>query len=196
MRPEAPFSVADMEFITGHWTDALRNYQSVSNASEKNQSKPSTNESLQPAAGARMVEAEMQVALRQSRSPEISQSALSSARSRLSKFRASLDPVTLSVLESEIALASSDFSRARSLAESAIASGSRTPAAHYVLGMAKYQEGNVQEAISEWESAIETDPQYFPARLALATAELQQNHLDKAEEYVTEVVREEPANVD
>src|SRR5205823_13549961 len=45
-------------------------------------------------------------------------------------------------------------------------------------------------------SAIETDPQYFPARLALATAELQQNHLDKAEEYVTEVVREEPANVD
>jgi len=192
-RPQAPFSAGDMGFATNHWSDALQEYGRItaggSDADRQNKSR-------EAAAGSRIIEADLQIASRRPTSAEGIEAALRFARSHVEKFRHSLDPVTISILESESALIAGDVDRARTLAEAAVASGTRAPAAHYVLGLARYNEGRTQDAVTEWELSVSQDAQYSPARLALASVKLEQNQFDEAEEHVTHVVREEPANVD
>ena len=191
MRPQAPFSAADMGFETNHWTDALKEYERIVAGEADGE-----NRSREAAVKSRIVEADLQIAARKANSTESQEAALRFARSHLEKFRRALDPLTVSVLESEIALVASDVNRAVARAEDAVAKGQSSAAAHYVLGLARYNQGSVQRAVSEWESAISQDAQYYPAHLALASVKLEQEQFDQAEEYVTEVVREEPANVD
>jgi tetratricopeptide (TPR) repeat protein len=193
MRPQAPFAAGDMAFATNHWTDAQHEYERILAAESDSQG---PGQSREPAVQSRIVEADLQIAARKPESPEGLDAALHFARSHMAKSRDSLDPVTVLVLESETALVGGDINRAVTLAEDAVAKGHNAPAAHYVLGLARYRQGRVQGAVSEWESAISQDAQYYPARLALASVKLEEKHVDEAEEYITEVVREEPANLD
>lgn len=191
MRPQAPFSAADMGFEANHWTDALKEYERIVAGEADGE-----NRSREAAVKSRIVEADLQIAARRANSTESQEAALRFARSHLEKFRRALDPLTVSVFESEIALVAGDVNRAVARAEDAVSRGHSSAVAHYVLGLARYNQGSVERAVSEWESAIWQDAQYYPAHLALASVKLEQNHFDEAEEYVTEVVREEPANVD
>jgi tetratricopeptide (TPR) repeat protein len=143
-----------------------------------------------------MVEADLEIAARKPATPEALEAALRFARSHIDKSRDSLDPVTVLVLESETALVAGDVNRAVTLAEDAVAKAHNAPESHYVLGLARYGQGRIEGAVSEWESAISQDARYSPAHLALAGVKLEEKHVDEAEEYVTQVVREEPANVD
>ncbi|HEX6465821.1 MAG TPA: tetratricopeptide repeat protein [Terriglobales bacterium] len=197
MRPEAPFSAADMDLATGHWINALGGYQTAfGSLIDRNTGRSSHAAAWQSAVGARMVEADLQVLMRKTGSRDSAHVALNVAQGHLAQFRSSLDPVTLAVLESEIALAEGDLVRARKQAEIGLQYEENAPPAHYVLGEVDYEQGRVADAMEEWQSAVDQNSRYYPARLALAQAELQQADASKAEEYVIDVVRDEPANLD
>jgi len=58
-----------------------------------------------------------------------------------------------------------------------------------------FRGGAPTEARTEWLLSLKEDPEYVPARLALGDVALKAGDLAGAEQYVVNVVREEPANL-
>jgi tetratricopeptide (TPR) repeat protein len=94
-----------------------------------------------------------------------------------------------------LALAGADLPMAALQAKTAVSLAPQSAAARYVLAMARYRSGNSAEARAEWLAALESDPHFIPARLALTEQALASGDTRGAERYVTAVVREEPGNV-
>ena len=117
------------------------------------------------------------------------------ARAHLEQYRRDLDPATVHILEAEIALAQGDIPGARSRAEAAVSETSQSPAAHYVLGIARYAANDKAGARAEWQTAVDGDAGFLPARLALGRACFEAGDVSGAEEHLSAVLREEPANL-
>ena len=68
--------------------------------------------------------------------------------------------------------------------------------AHYVTGIAYLDAGKIDEAISEFQKALDLKPDYADAHLGLANVYLQKQQLDEAESSVHVVLRIDPNSQD
>jgi tetratricopeptide (TPR) repeat protein len=182
MQPASPTAAADLALLTGRAHEALSSYRS---AYQKIQAHSSPRASSQSARAliARMVEA------------NLTDSAISAARQHLEKNGSDLDPSSRKVLQAEIDLSSGDLPAAERSAADAVQDVETAAAAHYVLGAISAQRGQNSEAAAHWQAALDADEKYVPARLSLAAKAIEKGEGIKAEEYVIEVVRDEPLNV-
>ena len=192
MHPASPTAVADLELLTGRPQEALRSYEStyarlVSHLSSSSHP-PVAAEALRRVA-VRMIETDLAIASQGNRS------SVAAARKHLSQTGSNLDFATHNILESEIALVAGDLNAAERAANAASESQESAAPAEYMLGVIAARRGEGSNTLNHWQAALAADPTYVPARLALAAQAIDQEDGIKAEEYVIDVVREEPANV-
>lgn len=128
--------------------------------------------------------------------PKVRSEALEKARQYLSQYEQEIDRSTYLMLKAEIALASDDLVQASVAASAALEQAPDSAAAHYLAGVVRYRLSDVAAAHSEWESAIEKQTNFAPARMALARDALKLRNYRAAQEYVVPVIRQEPANVE
>jgi len=174
LRPSEPSALADFQLIAGRPADALKSYE--------------TNGANAGLNASRLIEAQMQAERGAKTAPD--------AKTLLAKYRDVLDGTVGAVLDSEAALAEGDLARAEVHAINAVTRGPRSATAHYIRGVIFNYQHKVAEAKAEWNSALDAEPEYVPAQLALARQNLQEQDLLTAEEHASSVVRDEPANLD
>jgi tetratricopeptide (TPR) repeat protein len=179
MQPAAPVALPDFELNTGHTAEALRDYQSAF-ASQGKGLDPAQRAGL----AARLVEADLQTG-----------AGVEEAHLHLAQMRRWLAPGVEALLEAEISLAEGDLNAARLRAEDAVKTGDSAPA-RYLLGNIAYRLRATAEAQKHWREALDINPGYSPALIALASDALDRGHPEDAEAYILEVVRAEPANFD
>jgi len=185
-------AAADLELQSGHPREALRSYESTYGRLSISTSSDVPAFSTQIAGGAlaaRMIEADLALA---SGGDDFG---VVAARKHLEQAGGNLDRGTQSLLKAEIDLLSGDLINAERNAADALNQGNTIAAAQYLLGEIAGRRGHQQEAVNRWESAVSANPNYVPARLALATAALRHHDGIKAEQEVVGVVRDEPANM-
>lgn len=106
-----------------------------------------------------------------------------------------LDATSLAVLRAELSLERGEVRAAELSAADALKRSPNSPAAHYVRGLVFAQQDRIAEAKEEWDSALESDADYVPAEIALATQNLKEGDLATAEKHASAVVRDEPGNL-
>lgn len=193
LMPAAPVNVADLELQTGKPQQALRDYEAAFArliAPQLPGERKIPMHRVERALAARMIEADLTFAI------DGDPDQLEIARKHLEIASSSLDPETQNLLQAEIALIGNDLPVATRRAERALHQDPKSPPAHYLMGMIALQEGRSDDAVSQWQAALNADANYVPARLRLASAALKARNGSKAEEYVIDVVRDEPANVE
>ena len=203
MRPTQPTAVPDFELISGRAPVALDRYETALQAAtsswDKHKGKAGADKNKASIA-ARMIEADLESVGQKATvgaTPGHEKSlALARAHRDLEQYRHELDPATVAVLETEIAISENDPVAANHHADEAVKLAPQSAAAHYVCGAARLRNGDASRARSEWEAAVEQDSSFVPARLALAAQSLQMNDAMGAENYVIPVVRDEPANIE
>lgn len=179
---QGPGAVDEFDLLSGRAHDVLARFRE-----QLKQGRGSREE--QAARAARLVEAAL---LLDGSDPQ----SVQRARLLLDDVRKQLDPVTIGILEAEIALAGGDLAVAEIRASGALAAAPQSPAARYVMGLVRYRGGDLPTAAAEWQAALDLNERFQPARLALARLELEYGGLKAAEEQVAAVVRDEPANLD
>jgi tetratricopeptide (TPR) repeat protein len=179
-QPGQPSMLADFLLISGRADAATAAYA---------QGRP-PREPLEGTLIARSIEARVG-----SRDAASAQPQARAARELLVQQQERLDPVTRSVLQAEIALVERDLPSAEVHARAAVAAVPNSVPAWYVLGLVLKQSGRRADAKAAWNTAFQAEPGYVPTRLALAAENLDEGDLITAEEQVTPVVREEPANL-
>jgi tetratricopeptide (TPR) repeat protein len=198
LRPSEPSALADFQLNRGLAAEALITYASPralkSGPGQDNSSIFAGKMSNGPSIASRMIEA--QLVLDTKSKPQIRIEDALSARSLLKRNHDLLDGTAAAVLQAETALAQGDLAEAESKAKLAVARGPESSAAHYVRGVVFKRQNKIAEAKEEWNSAVEADSDYVPAQLALAGQNLDEQDLLTAEEHVSSVVRDEPANLD
>lgn len=117
------------------------------------------------------------------------------ARQMLVTYHDHLDPVTRDVLRAEVSLAEGNFILAEMHARSAVREGPASAPAHFILGAVLRQSGRHAEAKAAWNAGYQLDATYLPTRMALATEYVEEGDAISAEEHISPVVREEPANL-
>src|SRR5437764_4331563 len=193
-KPLESASLADFELSSGHGVPAAMRYLS---ALHGRLALPHDRNSQQTAAFvARVIEADLDAA-KQLPAANSSQSDTRTAlaRTHLDAYRGRLDPTTLAILEAEIALAEGDIATATLKAEAAVSSGPDSAAASFVLGEVRGTRGDEAGAVAQWNAALNKDPEYTPALLAVAQAEYAAAQYPAAEQKAAAVVRHEPANL-
>jgi tetratricopeptide (TPR) repeat protein len=199
-RQSYPVALGDFQFSAGHVGDALERYRAgleenaISRSTAPLQYPPGTLGSVAAANNrsqllARVLEAEI-VAVADLR--EDKTRALCSIAERLKDVQSELDAGTLAVLQTELAMASNNLVQARVFADTALSVAPDSAAAHYVAGLTHWNSGNKEQAAVEWNSALELDDRYVPARLALAGEAIERRDGLAANEFARVVVREEP----
>ena len=192
MRPGSSTAAADLQLLAGRPQEALRSYES---AYARLTADPSSSSHQPMPADAvrnvavRMVETDLAIASRDNNSSVVA------ARKHLDQINSRLDPATHKILESEIALVSGDLMTAERAANEELQNQESGAPAQYILGVIAARRGEHANALNHWQAALDADPTYIPARLSLATHSIEQGDGAKAEEYVIDVVRDEPANV-
>jgi tetratricopeptide (TPR) repeat protein len=111
----------------------------------------------------------------------------------LNQHRADLDLGTTALLETEIALASGDLTRADQNSSLALQYVPDSPSAHYLRGVVLDREGDQAQAILQWQIGAQTD--HPPSRLMLAAQAIRDVDWRGAEEEAAAVLRDEPANL-
>jgi tetratricopeptide (TPR) repeat protein len=144
------------------------------------------------AVAARYIEAEIAAAWELG--PKERTAAFNTIRKNLDDFRPWFDPATTAVLETELALADNNLVLAHLSASSALALAPESAAAHYVSGLVNDASGNGGGAQAEWLAAVEKDPHFNPARLALAEHALKRLDGEEADQQARAVVRDDPGN--
>lgn len=188
LSPNKPYALADFQIVSGKDTDASRHYLDLLMKRE-NQAGDKTAATL----AARAIEAKL--ALTNEQTGTKREQTLQEAKTALGTHRNELGPTMTMVLAAEIALVQGDTASAESLAHSAVESHSDSPSAHYVLGLALARVGKNADARGEWQTVIDNDPSFVPARLSLAELSLAEGTPSDAEQMVVPVVRQEPANL-
>jgi tetratricopeptide (TPR) repeat protein len=117
------------------------------------------------------------------------------ARKHLEEASRVLEAGTRHLLRSEIDFVSADLPSSQREAETALSSEGDQASAQYMLGIIAERSGNRVKALKYWQAALEAHPQHSPTRLAFAADAIEQHDGARAEEYVIDVVRNEPANV-
>lgn len=191
MQPESPTATADLQLQSGRPREALRNYESAyarlatrSSTSDSVKRKPTGDLAI------RIIEADLALA-----SSGDSQ-ALRAARVHMAEAGADLAPTRRSVIEAEIALVSGDLPSAERNANDALKDRDNRASVQYLLGVIAARRGQQAEALSHWKAALQANTGYVPSRIMLATDAIDQHDGVKAADYIIDVVRDEPANVD
>jgi tetratricopeptide (TPR) repeat protein len=196
-------ALADFQFSAGHLADALERYHAGLLAAE--QQSPGSRvwkqlagagldfrENPESQLAPRVLEAEIAAVLAGRSGDETA--SLQRVRERMENLRPRLDPGTVAVLDVEFALAANNLAQALTLAEVAIATAPDSAAAHYVSGIAQWNSGNKGQALSDWNTALELDTNYVPARLALAEHAIERGDAQAADSFARAIVRDEPGN--
>ncbi|MFB3814380.1 MAG: tetratricopeptide repeat protein [Terriglobales bacterium] len=195
MRPRLPTALPDFQLLAGKVPSALDSYltamRSAALQPRRAWDAPSPEiAGARAALAARIVEADLELARGHDDA-----SATAVARMHLEQFRSELDPATIAILESEIAMAEDDVVEAVNQAQGAVSLAPDSAASHYVLGVAYHRSGDMAQARTAWLEAVQQDSSFAPARLALAQQALRMQDAAGAEQYVVPTVREEPANM-
>ena len=205
-RRDYPVALPDFQLLSGHPGNAVDQYRSALESvstpptpakrffwQPRQMAVARTADSKTSAeVASRMLEAEISAASQHQGRQRTA--ALETVRKRLDRFRNLLDPATASVLQAEIALADSNLVLAQVYAKSALDLASDSAAAHYMNGSVNLALGEREDALKEWQAALDNDPHYMPAHLALAEAALQAGNKAEADEHVRIVVRDDPGN--
>jgi tetratricopeptide (TPR) repeat protein len=191
-RPENPTALADFQFISGRESMASHYYAAAitSLPVTKNGRGGNSDDSVAQIA-ARMVEADL-VSIRVAGSSRAL--LIQKARRHLDEYRSRLDLATIAILEAEIALSESDVRKAQLHAGAALSHAPDSAASHYISGVVKWKLLDRVGARARWETALDNDSNFAPARLALAAYALEDQDFTAASQYVVPVVRDEPAN--
>ncbi len=189
-RPLIPTALPDFELNSGRVEDASRAYETA--LGPLRDRKPGADRARNAVLAARLVEADLAVA---ERNPAQASSAIGSARAHLQQYRSQLDEATAEILEAEIALAEANLPVAHQHASRAAELAPDSAPVRYVLAAVKYRMGDRAAARLQWESALESDKDYVPAQLALASYLLDSGDLEAAGKYAVAVVRDEPGNM-
>ncbi|MCU1287413.1 MAG: Tetratricopeptide repeat protein [Acidobacteriales bacterium] len=192
LRPGEPSALADFHLSAGHPEKALKQYAEKLPSDPKPDNKSAAQHATPETLTGRIIEAQMQ--LDRERGTQANGSL--SAKLLLSKHSGLLDGTATAVLATETALADGDVAEAETQARIAVTRGPDSAAAHYVRGLVFNRLDKIAEAKEEWNSALDAESDYVPAQLALARQNLHENDLPTAEEHVSSVIREEPANLD
>ena len=187
-RPAKPYALADFQLAAGKGTDASQHYLDLL---MKKESK--AGDAGESTLAARAIESKLSLASQQTGTKR--EQTLMEARTALGTHRAVLGELMTSVLAAEFNLVEGDPHAAESLARSALETHSDFTSARYVLGLALSRQGKDGEARAEWQSVIDDDPNFVPARLSLAEMTLAQGDAAAAEQLVIPAVRQEPANL-
>jgi tetratricopeptide (TPR) repeat protein len=173
---------ADLSFVLGQTVSALESYVRTLHTPD--------NKAVddQQAMASRVVEAALYE--RQRAVP----ARVRNARIMLAQTLPRLDEGTRAILETEIAITAGEISTAESSSRRALIYQPRSGAAHYLRGVVLDMRGD-EAATSEWEEAVRLDD-HIPSRMLLAQTALRRGELDKAQEHIAAVVREEPANLE
>jgi tetratricopeptide (TPR) repeat protein len=206
--PKYPVALADFQLLSGRPEDALVQYQkALTHAdasgtprkswsfsfSAKASPSASGDNAEQTGIAARLVEAEILAASRLQGNAR--KQAIATVRSRLQENRVHFDAAIVDILESEIAMAEGNLTLARLCANSAVALAPASAPAHYVAGLVSSSAGDEETAEVEWQNALDQDPHFGPARLALAEADLERGDGESADEQVRVVVRDNPGDL-
>ena len=91
---------------------------------------------------------------------------------------------------------SGNFASGRTNAQAALQKNPEDPALHYLLGIAAMGKGNqiTPEVQSHFDKALELDPSFHQVWYALAKAEEESGHLDKALEYYEKKIASDPGS--
>ncbi len=143
---------------------------------------------------ARIVESDLQLASATAKGSATPPST-AAARLHLAAYGKELDQGTRSILQAEIALTDQDMDAAAQHANAAVEAAPESAAALYIRGVVSRRGANEVAARADWMDALEKDPDYVPARLALAEQAFVSGDFQGAEEHVIGVVRDEPASV-
>lgn len=199
-RPAQPTALPDFELIAGKPDTALQRYQAAlsSPAPKPRKGKLRVSDALEQIRirallATRLIEADINVA--EQRSARDKNDVLQRARAHLAEYRLDLDAATIAILQAEIALSGGDLPMAAVQANNAVSLAPQSAPARYVLGLAKRRAGNKADARAQWLAALDADPHFVPARLALAEENLASGDARSAERYVIGVVRDEPGNM-
>lgn len=199
-RASSPTALPDFQLLSGDADGALESYNrrlsDVANQRTPKDAPHSVVEELRAERAqlaARLIEADLESVGGKANVDR--KAAAAHAHADLERYRPDLDAATASVLDAEVALAADDIPGARSAAELAVTQAPQSAAAHYELGVTRFRAGDPGGARTEWDSALDNDPRFTPARLAMAQYAMAAGDLDGAEQYVIPVVREEPGNL-
>ncbi len=188
MSPAKPFALADFQIVSGKSTDASRHYLDLLLQHEKNPADKDAATITARAIEAKLAQASQQDGIKRDQSILETKTALGTNRSQLG-------PAMTMVLAAEIELVEGDANSAETLARSALEVRGDSPSAHYVLGLALSRLGKNADARSQWQTVLDDDPTFVPARLSLAELSLSEGDVSAAEQFVIPVVRQEPANL-
>lgn len=203
-RRDYPVALPDFQLLSGHPGSALEQYRAAFDAvSPAASPKPSFwrrhkanisagDPQTRAEVAARMFEAEISAATQHEGKERTA--SLESIRKRLDNFRDLLDPATAAVLQAEIALVDNNLVLAQVYAKSALELAPESAAAHNINGSIALALGDRENALQEWQAALDLDSHYMPAHLAMAEAALEDGHGEQADEHARIVVRDDPGN--
>jgi tetratricopeptide (TPR) repeat protein len=195
MRSQLPVALADYEFRIGQAALAASRYRVALAPYEKSRRGLTFETLLQKRHGegsqivSRLIEAELETAVAE-RSPQN----IAAIGERLEHFRRELDLATLEILRTEVALAQDDIEKADRASAEALQRAPESASAHYVAGVVREREGDFSAARVEWETALEKDSDFIPARLVLAEVELEDGNYKAARKLTVAALRSEPGN--
>jgi tetratricopeptide (TPR) repeat protein len=138
----------------------------------------------------RLIEAELATAYKQAESGP----SLKRAKALLDQYRAELDESASESLQAEMAMVAGDLSQAEAHATRAVELAPQSAAANFIAGLVKRAARDLPAANAYWNTALEKDADFLPARQAVAEQALAHGNANAAEEYIVSVVRREPAN--
>ena len=149
----------------------------------------------QSSVAACLIEAELQLAYQQKRAEDSAFSVIvDRAKADFTRLGHSFDPAAAAAIAAEISVLLYDLGRAEQHARQAVALAPHSAASHCVLGAVRKRAGLPSTAKSEWQTALQLEPGFVPARLALASLALEAADPASAAELASAVVREQPAN--
>lgn len=191
MRPEQPTAAADFLLASGDSGQANNKYLSALQGAPKASKKT---ELTRRELIARLIESD--IAKSDNVSPEEHSAAIAAARQHLAVYGPELPEAERSLLEAELALGSDDLVQAAISATKALQAAPQSATAHYISAIVRYRSSDSAGARSEWQQAVDIDPTFIPARIALADDSLREQDFSGAEEMILPVVRQEPSNID
>ncbi|HVZ15682.1 MAG TPA: tetratricopeptide repeat protein, partial [Terriglobales bacterium] len=205
--PASPVALADFQLLSGRPDEALEHYMRAFASEPPPATKRSlwlwlnrravkignTEQTSKAVIVARMIEAEL-AALPPGQGLDRNK-AMANVRSHLEQNLARFDRATVNILEAEIALAENNLAFAKSFADAATGLAPESASAHYIVGVVAAANGDNNSAQEEWQNALDEDPHFDPARLALAEDALARGDSESSDLQARLVVRHDPGNL-
>lgn len=197
-QPAEPVALADFQLLSGRPGKAVQTYANALAVpghwslplADKFRSDSNHN---QGDVAARMVEAELAKASRLQGDQR--KQAMASVRTLVSENRRRFDDATAEMLECELTLAEGNLASSKLLSANALKLAPTSAAAHYVAGLVASADGDDDTARTEWQEALNHDPHFGPARLAVAQDVLAHHDPETADENARLVVRQDPGDL-